>query len=368
MTRLGHSAVFTAPGKPLEYWHMEVPDPPSGGLLIRMEMAGVCGTDAHRLAGHLPHPGRPVVFGHEGVGRVEVLGSGVTTDLAGEALRAGDLVYWNPITSCHRCYSCNIVQDVTVCPHAFWPAWAQTPNAAAFQEYATLTSETEVFRVPEGVPPEAVVAFGCAMPTAIEGIQRLGGIETGAVVVIQGSGPVGLASTLLAGLSAARHVVVVGAPDNRLRAAERLGATVTMSIESTIVEQRAEIIRDLSDGRGADIVIEAAGALPAFDEGISLLARNGRYLILGLFSGSGTVNLNPFRLNNLNLRIIGSFGVQPQARRRMIQLVQRYHEELDLPALITHRFPLENTAEAIASVGNGSAIKAVVTPGDGIAR
>jgi len=363
LARLGHGAVFTRPGSPMEYWQQEVPDPPPGGMLIRMEMAGVCGTDAHRLSGDITFTGTPVIFGHEGIGRVEVLGDGATCDIAGETLRAGDLVYWNPITSCHRCYSCTIAQDVTVCPHAAWPASALTPNAAAFQEYATLTSATEVYRIPDGVPPEAIIAFGCAMPTAIEGFRRLGGIGAGDIVVIQGSGPVGLASAMLAGLSPALHVIVIGAPDHRLRAAERIGATAAVSIESTCPQERAAMVRELSGGRGADVVIEATGVLSAFDEGMPLLALNGRYLILGLFSGAGTVNLDPFRLNNLNLHLIGSFGIRPEARLRTIQLAQRYHAQLDLPGLITRRFHLRDTEAAIKSVGNGDAIKAIVTRG-----
>lgn len=363
MARLGHCAVFMRPGRPMEYWHQDVPDPPPGGMLIRMEMAGVCGTDAHRLSGDLTYTGTPVIFGHEGIGRVEVLGDGVTCDISGETLRPEDLVYWNPITACHRCYSCTIAQDVTVCPHTAWPASALTPNAAAFQEFATLTTATEVYRIPDGVPPEAVIAFGCAMPTAIEGFGRLGGIGAGDIVVIQGSGPVGLASTMLAGLSPALHVIVIGAPDHRLRAAERIGATTAISIESTSPDERTAMIRELSGGRGADVVIEAAGVLPAFNEGIRLLARNGRYLILGLFSGAGTVELDPFRLNNLNLRLIGSFGVQPEARLRTIQLAQRYHAQLDLPGLVTQRFHLRDTESAIKSAGSGDAIKAIVTPG-----
>jgi len=362
LARLGHSAVFTRPGSPMEYWQQEVPDPPPGGMLIRMEMAGVCGTDAHRISGHLTHSGMPVTFGHEGIGKVELLGDGVSCDIAGKTIRVGDRVYWNPITSCHRCYSCNIAQDVTVCPHSAWPASALTPNSAAYQEYATLTSACEVYRIPDGVPPEAIIAFGCAMPTAIEGFRRMGGISAGAVVVIQGSGPVGLASTMLAHLSPAIHVIVIGAPDERLRAAERIGATKTVSVETSSPDERATMIRELSDGHGADVVIEATGVLSAFDEGVRLLARNGSYLILGLFSGTGTVNLDPFRLNNLNLRLIGSFGVQPEARLRTIELAQRYHAQLDLPGLITRRFHLKDTEAAIKSVGNGEAIKAIVTP------
>jgi hypothetical protein len=103
-------------------------------------------------------------------------------------------------------------------------------------------------------------------------------------------------------------VIVIGAPDNRLRAAEVLGASTTIPLESTTEAERKQAVWDLTDGRGAEIVIEAAGRMSAFDEGMNLLADSGRYLVLGIYSGHGTVALDPIRLNNRSLAVIGSMG------------------------------------------------------------
>jgi 5-exo-hydroxycamphor dehydrogenase len=91
--------VFVGAGKPLAVWEGPVADPPPGGVLIRTVLGGVCGTDAHRLDGDLPDPGRPVTFGHEGIGVLEALGAGVVSDTAGAPVAVGDLVYWTPGSS-----------------------------------------------------------------------------------------------------------------------------------------------------------------------------------------------------------------------------------------------------------------------------
>ena len=345
--------VFIGAHRPLECWDGEVADPEPGGLVVRTTIAGVCGTDAHRLDGDLPDPGRPVTFGHEGVGVIEALGAGVTTDRAGVPVRPGDVVYWTPSSD-----------RPGVASAMGWPPSAAVPNPAAYQDYATLPPSNVFYRIPDDTAPESVIAFGCAMPTALGGIARLGGIGPGQTVVVQGCGPVGLASTLLASLSAARQVIVIGAPDSRRRAAEVFGASMTIPLESTTVAERKAMVWGLTDGRGAEVVIEAAGRMPAFDEGMDLLADSGRYLVLGLYSGHGTVALDPIRLNNRSLAIIGSMGpTQLSDYRTTIHLAQRHGTRLSFADLITHRFPLSRTEDAIATARTGEAIKAIVLPG-----
>jgi 5-exo-hydroxycamphor dehydrogenase len=345
--------VFTAAGRPLEMWEVDVDEPRHDELLLRTSIAGVCGTDAHRLRGDLADPARPIAFGHEGIGVVTALGSGVRTDHSGVPLAEGDLVYWSPSG------------DRPGAPPAIgWPPPAEIGGPAAFQDYVTLPRSNVYSRIPDGVAPEHVIAFGCAMPTALGGIARLGGIAPGSTVVVQGCGPVGLASTLLAAASSARQIIVIGAPADRLRAATRLGATTTIPLDGTTVASRRDVVLDLTNGRGAEIVIEAAGHLAAFDEGMAMLGHEGRYLVLGLYSGRGTVAFDPVPLNNRSLAIIGSMG--PAAMRdyqTTVDLAARLGAEREFDRLITHRFGLSQLEAAISAAGSGDAIKAIVVPG-----
>lgn len=362
MTRTNRSAVFTAPGLPVEFRESPLAAPPAGGMIVKVGLAGICGTDAHRLDGDVPAPGSPICFGHEGVGTIEELGSDTVRDWAGEEIRVGDSVYWFPPSGCGRCYHCSVQLDPAICANANWPPEAGRPNAAAFQDYATLDSRVSVYRIPDGTPPEAVIAFGCAMPTALGGSARAGLIEPGQTVVIQGAGPVGLASTLLAGLSQAHQVITIGGPHNRLKAAEGLGATTTVTLDTTTPEERLDMVLHLTGGRGADVVFEAAGHLSAFEEAIPMLNHNGRYVIQGLYSGKGTVPVDPHYINNRSLSIIGSLGFKPNSIQRTVGIAARYHERFALAELVTGRFPLTELEHAIGSMRNGESIKSVVVP------
>lgn len=363
MTRSGRRIAFHAPGEPLEIRQVDIPPPEPGGVLLRVVIAGVCGTDAHRLNGDIPRPPAPVAFGHEGIGRIEALGDGVSADTSGAPVAVGDLVYFSPATVGGIPASGQATPGDNNAP---WPVPADRPSVATYQDWAWLAKSIAFFRIPDGTSPEAVIAFGCAMPTAIGGMTRLGGVKPGQTVVVQGCGPVGLSATLLTSLAGAGQIIVIGAPDERLRAAERFGAHAVLPLESTTPQQRKAAIMELTGGRLADVVIEATGKIQAFDEGLSLLAPEGRYLILGLYSGPGDVGINVVRLNNFSQSIIGSLGpASIEDLQTVVDLARDHGERLGFADLVTHRFPLAETADAIAAVGSGAAIKAVVLPETG---
>lgn len=357
--RRGRSVQFTQAGQPLRIVEDEIAGPRPGELLLRLEMAGICGSDVHRLAGDLPGSGKPVCFGHEAIGIVEAIGDSAARDASGANVSVGDRVYWFPVSLCGECEPCRHNQSVSFCETFVWPLPADRANAAAFQDYATIGPGVPFYRVPERTSSEAVIAFGCAMPTAIGGFLRLGALD--GPVVVQGSGPLGLASVVLAARAGAK-VIVIGDPEPRLAMARQLGASETIALTGTTRAERKQIILDLTGGSGAATVIEAAGHAAAFEEGIDLLARQGRYLIMGLYSGDATVPVNPVTINNRNLTVIGSLGYPKAALQQTVALAHEIGERYRFADLVTHRFDLNNTEEAIAMAARGEAIKAIVVP------
>jgi 5-exo-hydroxycamphor dehydrogenase len=362
--RTGKRAVLVAANQPLEIWERPVADPGTGEVLVRLTHGGVCGTDVHFWRGEVPLPG-PVVLGHEGVGVVEALGAGVGTDYAGAPLAVGDRVYWQPVAPCQRCYACTVLGDVSMCENAFAGVFGDAggPTAASYCEYATLRAGLPFYRVPDDTPSDAVIALGCALPTMLQGIERLEGIRPGMSVVVQGCGPVGLAATLLAQLSGAAPLIVIGAPARRLAVARQFGATYTLDMDELAdPEGRIARVWQLTGGRGADVVIEAAGALPAFGEGLQLLARGGRYLVVGLWSAPGAVSVEPRQINNRNLRIIGTALAQPRHLYQALQVVQAQHQRFPLAEVVTHRYRIEDSQQALEAVARLETVKAVITP------
>lgn len=353
--------MFEKPGSPLQIREEASPEPANNQILVRLLVAGVCGSDAHRLAGDISVQHKPVCFGHEAVGVIEALGVDVRLDRVGTPIAVGDQLYWMPSTPCGECHECSISNPL-YCKDLNWPVPAGGPNAAGFREFATLSDRCMFIRVPEGTSPESVIAFGCAMPTALRGFEKLGKLGPDIDVVVQGSGPVGLASTLLASLAGARSIIVIGEPDHRLDVARKMGATDTLSVSNTTPQERHARVQELTHNRGAGVVIEAAGAPAAFPEGFNLLGMNGRYLILGLYSGKASTMIDPVRINNFNLQLIGSLGIEAENYARTVRLATEHGHRLRLGDLVTHRFKLQDIEEAIRTVARGESIKTVVVP------
>src|SRR5215216_5575219 len=173
----------------------------AGAALVRTEMAGICGTDVHLWKGELPIS-LPVILGHETVGRIEQLGEGLEKDWTGEPLKLGDRVTWNSAISCGTCYYCADKKQ----PTHFWGGYAQ---------FHYLRPRTTIFKLPDDLPTEAVIGAGCALITAIHGVERTG-IDWQDTVVVQGAGPVGIAALAVAKSAGARQVIVIGGPKPRL--------------------------------------------------------------------------------------------------------------------------------------------------------
>lgn len=353
--------VFDASSRELRFQTSEVGRPSGGAIVARVTMAGVCGTDHHRLRGDVPGDAWPVMFGHEVVGSVVDVGEGAT-DWRGDALEVGDRITWFPASAgCDQCEAC-ADQMWILCQTEKWPSPADEPNAAGFQEIATIGPRVPVYRLDQDTSDAAYTAFGCALPTAIEGVDVIGGIGENDTVVVQGAGPVGLAYTAVVAAQRPAQLIVIGAPESRLQWASILGATTVLDITATSAAERAAEVQALTGGRGADVVFEAAGHAAAFPEGLELLARRGRYQITGLFSGSQTVAVDPVVINNKLLTIRGAYGALPRHREAAVDLVPQLERDHRISRLLQSTFPLAQTKDAIVELGSGNATKTAVTP------
>jgi len=357
--KTGKAAVMVSPNR-LEIWDVPVPEPEPGGALVRVVLGGVCGSDVHILSGEAGEMPFPIVLGHEGVGRIEKLGAGADTDYAGTPVRPGDLVCWSPIGQCHRCYSCTVLEE-TPCENSQFFEHAEKPNWGSYADYAWLPHGLPFFRLPEHAQPEAVAALGCALPTVLRGYERCGPVRMGESVVVQGVGPVGLAAVLVAAQAGAREIIAIDASPARLEVARRLGATSTVPLQLGAGERRRAVY-ELTGPAGPDVVVEAAGVLSAFPEGVDLAGHHGRYIILGLWGAMGTQPIEPRALSTKNIAVAGASFPKPKHYYQAMQLAARLQDRVPLADLVTHRFGVSHAAEALETMKAGAAIKAVIDP------
>ncbi len=355
----GRAAVMVEKNR-LETWDVAITDPEPGGALVRVVLGGVCGSDVHILSGEAGDMPFPIILGHEGVGRIERLGDGISTDYAGTPVVAGDLVYWSPIALCRRCYSCTVLEE-TPCENTQFFEDASKPNWGSYADFAWLPNGMPFYRLPDHAQPEAVAALGCALPTVLRGFDRCGPVKVGDSVVVQGAGPVGLSAVLVAAQAGARDVIVIDGSPVRLEAARKLGATAVVSLADAPEERRRQIY-DRTGKAGPDIVVEAAGALPAFPEGVDLSGIHSRYIILGLWGAIGTQPISPRDLTLKNLTIAGASFPKPKHYYHAMQFAARLQDRVPLAELVTHRFSIADAQQALDATQSGTAVKAIIDP------
>jgi threonine dehydrogenase-like Zn-dependent dehydrogenase len=354
------AAVLVEPHK-VETWDVPIVDPGPGEVLVSVVVGGVCGSDVHIKTGDAGVMPFPIILGHEGVGRIEKLGEGVTADFASVPVNEGDLVCWAPIALCGRCYSCSVAEQ-TPCENSQFFEHAEHPNWASYADYAWLPRTLAFYRLPDGAQPDAVAALGCALPTALRGYEQGGPVQVNETVVVQGAGPVGLAAVLVASVAGAREIIVIDQVQQRLEVARKLGATASVSLTDTSREQRKNEIYDRVGPNGPDVVVEAAGALPAFPEGFDLTGNHGRYIVLGLWGQIGEERIEPRELTLKNMKIKGATFPKPRHYYLAMHLSARVQDSHGLADLVTHRYSVDDANDALEAVEAGTPIKAVIDP------
>ena len=333
MARRGRAAIMT--GKRFEVRDYPVPEPTAGTLLLKQELAGICGTDLHnweyqRLEGE-------IILGHENVGIIDALGTGVETDYLGNPVAVGDRIVLAPGTSTGA--------------YGFMPAEEEPYLRGGFGEYIYLGNPGTVF-LKTALPPEVAVL---AEPFAVgvHGISR-GAIRFGDTVVVQGAGAIGLLTLVCARASGAGRLVIVGGPAGRLRLAEKLGADLAIDIgDVPDPAERIKLVRENTPhGAGADVVFECAGFLPALPEGLDYLKRGGTYVEMGHFVDVGTFECNPNQmLMRKNLRLEAVWGFRTEDFVRGLTILER--NEFAFADLISHVIPLDRVAEGFEALHGG---------------
>jgi threonine dehydrogenase-like Zn-dependent dehydrogenase len=367
LAQASRAAVLTAYQEPLQVREYPMPAELSPGeCLVRVEMAGICGTDVHLWLGQLPIP-LPVILGHETVGRLERLGAGLNQDWRGTPLSIGDRITWASSIVCGECFYCRIKRQPTRC--LFRKAYGisycadDAPHLrGGYADYILLRKGSAIFRLPDGLKTQSVVGAGCALTTAVHGFERAP-VNFGDLVVIQGTGPVGLAALALARHSGAERIIVIGAPDHRLALARKFGADEAISIEAVPdVSHRRELVLDKTGGYGADLVVECAGYPATVPEGMELCRDGGTYLVLGQYANAGNVEMNPHTITRKQLKIVGSWAFEPRHVDGALRFIERTQWGELFASEVTHRFPLQAVSEALETVRQHRSAKAVIVP------
>ena len=309
-------------------------------VLIKVDSATICGTDLHILHGTFKaNPG--TVIGHEFAGYVDQIGEDVT------ACKVGDLVTVEPHKFCNVCKFCrNGVIQQCLSKQAYG-----VHLDGGFGQFVTVPQDI-VYTVPEGISSEEaalVEPIGCCLH-GIEQVQVKGGDN----VLILGGGVIGILLAKMARIHGAAKVIVSEPVDHRRQQILEKGATHVIDPKSEDVLER---ILALTDGLGADVVIEAAGRVETASQVTKYAGRAGRILFFGIVPADKTIEISPNEIFTKELKIIGS-AINPFVHHRAVQLLK----SLDVRDLVTHTFPLKDVDQAIEAARQAVGLKVAVKP------
>jgi len=328
----------------------EVPIPALDGgdqVLVQIKAVGICGSDMHyfehgRIGSYVVE--EPLILGHEAAGQVVAVGEQVTQ------LRPGDRVAIEPGRTCGKCEFCKSGR-YNLCPQVVF--LGTPPVHGAFREYLTWPADF-LFKLPDQLSYEEAAMIE---PLAV-GVHavRLASIGLGDSVAVLGAGPIGLVSLQAAIAAGATLTIVTDVIPSRLQMAQQLGATHTLDANGDIVD----IVMELTEGRGIDVVIDCVGLAETLRQAIQLARRGGHIQIVGMAEDSAN-DFPIFGINNAELSLAGTFryaNCYPPAIAAVAD------GKINVKSLITHRFSLTETPEAIAWVvaNKEQVIKAVIHP------
>jgi propanol-preferring alcohol dehydrogenase len=290
MARTMHVAAVTEFGKPLVQQEWEVPSPGPGEILVKTEACGVCHTDVHAASGDWPlKPKVPFIPGHEAIGRVAAVGTGVTTVKEGD--RVG--VPWL-YSACGHCEYCLTAWE-TVCAKAEFGGYTKN---GGFAEYL-LADANYVAHIPAGLAPNDAAPLICAGITTYKGIKQTMA-KAGEWLVISGAGGLGHLGIQYAKIMGLQ-VCAVDIDDAKLALAQRMGADLVVNAKH---EGAAEAVKKGTNGGGHGVLITAP-SLGAFKQGVAMTRKRGTCVLVGLPPGDFPVPLFDVVANCITIR--GSF-------------------------------------------------------------
>ncbi|MBW3638192.1 MAG: alcohol dehydrogenase catalytic domain-containing protein [Armatimonadetes bacterium] len=345
---------------PEDYRLQELPTPQAGPgeVVVKIEVAGICASDVKCYSGAPMFWGdairqgycqAPITAGHEFIGTVVALDDG---DGEQQGLQIGDLAISEQIVPCWQCRYCRRGQYHLCVIHDIYGFHTRTPGG--FAQYMKFPVGALNHKVPAGIAPEhaaLIEPLACSMHAV-----RRAGIEFGDVVVIAGCGPLGLGMVAYAAMKNPAAIVAIDLADDRLQRARRLGATHTFNPQSCSV---VEAIREMTEGYGCDVYIEATGHPAAVEQGLLAIRKAGTFVEFSVFGEPVTTDWTIIGdTKELDIRGV---HLGPNCYPAVIQSLES--GAVDAGVFLSHQLPLEDFEQGFEMVHAGqNSLKVLLKP------
>lgn len=363
MSAQARAAVLRAPDH-IDIKRFAIPEVTDDTGLLKVEMAGICHTDVGLYHGTVRYAEYPLILGHEILGRIEQIGP-VAQRRCGA--KRGDRVVVEAMVRCGFCRAC-IDGNYKFCEaHVGYGtnvSAAVPPHLwGSYAEYMHLAPGTQVYKIPDDLPTERAILLNVATANAIQWTILKGGLKLGDVVLIQGVGPIGLACIAVAREAGAKTIIATGRSSdrNRLELAKRFSADLVVNVDE---QDLGKIVRDATDGRLADVVVDVTGAPAAVAKSVEMVRPQGTVVNAGV---TGDQTETPLRLDQFLYKEINFRGVFTSSAQAMhMAIAFDPHRKYPFEEIVTDRYPLSRAEDAVKAagreLGNPNTIKVTITP------
>ena len=357
--------VLEAPGK-MSLKVFDVPETGPVDALLKVEMVGVCGSDVgmyHGKKSRKPRP-FPIIMGHEMVGEIAEIGE---TAAEYHGVQKGDRVIVEYAFGCGHCRNCRMGKYVQCESQFCYGSMISCDDPkhlwGAYSEYLYIAPHANVHKIGRDVPLEAAVLISAVLGNAIRWLRIIGGVTIGDTVVIEGPGQQGLAGVVAARESGAANIIVTGTSVDtaRMELAREFGATYCCNIDT---EDPVELVRDITGGDMADVVMEVSGHPQGLITSFDLVGRGGTIVMPGLYGMDTEIPLMMDKVIYKEVKLLGTFSHNMVSVIPAIKLVES--KKYALEKMVTHRFPLAEAETAVRvaarEVAGEDPIKVVIVP------
>jgi S-(hydroxymethyl)mycothiol dehydrogenase len=351
--------IARAKGAPVEVVDVRVPDPGPGEARVTVQACGVCHTDLHYREGGI-NDEFPFLLGHEAAGVVDVVGDGVTDVVP------GDFVILNWRAVCGQCRACrrgepwycfatfNAQQKMTL---ADGTPLSPAIGIGAFAD-KTLVAAGQCTKVDSAVAPEVAGLLGCGVMAGLGAVLNTAGVRRGETVAVIGCGGVGDAAILGSSFAGARTVVAVDVDDRKLEWAKQFGATHTVNSKQ---QDPVAAIRDVTDGFGADVVIDAVGRPDTFEQAFYARDLAGRAVLVGVPTPDMRLDLPLIDLFGRGGSVKSSWYGDCLPARDFPMLIDLHLQgRLPLEKFVTETIGLDDVEAAFDKMHRGEVLRSVV--------
>lgn len=352
------AAVLYEYKKPLVIEDVDLDEPRTGEVLVKIGAAGICRSDRHFMHGDARIK-LPAVLGHEGAGTVKQVGPGVTL------VKPGDRVILSFVPACGRCKSCleghsnlcdthmatsGTLFDGTCRLHKGDQYITHMGKVACFAEYAVVP-ETGCIPVSESLPMDKAAMIGCCVTTGVGAALFSAKVQPGSTVAVVGCGGVGLNVIMGAALVNAAKIIAVDIRESQLEFAMKFGATHSVNARD---EDPAKRVREITDGFGADYTFEVFGSAETVKTAYEMCRKSGTVTVVGIAPMGAEAGINAVDLVRNEKTIRGTYYGSAHSRTDMPTMVELYRSgKLNLDDLVVRHYTLDQINQAYADMDRG---------------